>query len=100
MAQELRHPLTSQPLGRPSTKALSNPVSLGERNPIEGKFGQAKVKYGLDNITAKLQSTSESWIATILLMLNLVNLTRLNLLRFIENIYLDYINHFRQNLSF
>ena len=56
---------------------MSNQVSPGERNPIEGKFGQAKVGYGLDNIKAKLKETSESWIATIILVLNLVNLTRL-----------------------
>jgi IS5 family transposase len=78
--------LRAKPLGRPSAEALSNPVSPGERNPIEGKFGQAKVKYGLANIGAKLKSTSESWVATIILVLNLVNMTRLNLMRFIQNI--------------
>ena len=56
---------------------MSNQVSPGERNPIEGKFVQAKVAYGLDNIKAKLKETSESWIATIILVLNLVNFTRL-----------------------
>jgi transposase, IS5 family len=72
--------LVAKPLGRPSKEALSNPVSPGERNPIEGKFGQAKVGYGLDNIGAKLKTTSQSWIAAIVLVLNLVRLTRLNLL--------------------
>lgn len=78
--------LSAKPLGRPTKEALSNQVSPGERNPIEGKFGQAKVGYGLDNIKAKLKETSESWIATIILVLNLVNLTRLAALcnRFIE----------------
>ena len=76
--------LRAKPLGRPSAEASSNPVSPGERNPIEGKFGQAKVKYGLANIGAKLKSTSESWIATIILVLNLVNLTRLKLLWYIQ----------------
>lgn len=69
--------LGAKPLGRPAKQALSNQVRPGERNPIEGKFGQAKVGYGLDNIKAKLKETSESWIATIILVLNLVNLTRL-----------------------
>ena len=32
--------LRAKPLGR--SKALSNQVRPGERNPIEGKFGQAK----------------------------------------------------------
>jgi hypothetical protein len=46
----------------------------GERNPIEGKFGQAKTAYGLANIKARLKNTSESWIACIFLVLNLVKL--------------------------
>jgi len=77
--KELSILLRAKPLGRPSAEALSNPVSPGERNPIEGKFGQAKVGYGLECIKAKLKATSESWIATITLVLNLVNLTRLGL---------------------
>jgi hypothetical protein len=77
--KELSILLRSKPLGRPSKEALSNPVSPGERNPIEGKFGQAKVAYGLECIKAKLKTTSESWIAAITLVLNLVNLTRLGL---------------------
>jgi len=50
-------------------------VRPGERNPIEGKFGQAKNKYGLEKIRARLTDTSESWIASIILVLNLVKLT-------------------------
>ena len=73
--------LCAKPLGRPSAEASSNLVSPGERNPIEGKFGQAKVGYGLASISAKLKSTSESWISSIILVLNLVNLTRLYLLK-------------------
>lgn len=64
--------LKAKPLGRPS--ALSNQVSPGERNPIEGKIGQAKLAYGLNRIKAKLSSTSKSWIASIVLVLNLVKL--------------------------
>lgn len=78
--------LRAKPLGRPRKKALPNPVSPGERNPIEGKFGQAKVGYGLDNISAKLKTTSGSWIAAIVLVLNLVNLTRLNVLHICKEI--------------
>jgi hypothetical protein len=55
-------------------------LSPGERNPIEGKFGQAKTAYGLDRIKARLQGTSESWIATIFLVLNLVKLAGVALL--------------------
>jgi len=64
--------LLAKPLGRPS--ALHNHVSPGERNPIEGKFGQAKTAYGLNRIKARLRTTSESWIASIILVLNLVKL--------------------------
>jgi hypothetical protein len=64
-------------LGRPRKEALSNQVSPGERNPIEGKFGQAKTAYGLDRVKARLSNTSESWVATIILVLNLVKLAEL-----------------------
>ena len=70
--------LLAKPLGRPS--AMSIHVSPGERNPIEGKFGQAKTAYGLDRIKARLKGTSESWIATIILVLNLVKLAGVVLL--------------------
>lgn len=75
--KKLQIALRAKPLGRSEKEAQSNLVSPGERNPIEGKFGQNKVGYGLDNIKAKLQTTSESWIASIILVVRLVNLTRL-----------------------
>ena len=46
--KELGIKLLAKPLGRPS--AVSIHLSPGERNPIEGKFGQAKTAYGLDRI--------------------------------------------------
>lgn len=72
--------LIAKPLGRPSALAVKNHVRPGERNPIEGKFGQGKICYGLNLIKAKLPDTSSSWIAAIALVLNLVKLTRLALL--------------------
>jgi len=67
--------LRAKPLGRPSSKgALSIPVRPGERNPIEGKFGQAKTAYGMNRIKARLNETSQSWIASIVLVLNLINI--------------------------
>jgi len=66
--------LRAKPLGRPSAVDVEH-VRPGERNPIEGKFGQAKTAYGMNRIKARLQQTSESWIATIVLVLNLVKLT-------------------------
>ena len=65
--------LRAKPLGRPSAVDVEH-VRPGERNPIEGKFGQAKTAYGMNRIKARLQQTSESWIATIVLVLNLVKL--------------------------
>jgi hypothetical protein len=70
--------LLAKPLGRPS--AVSIHVSPGERNPIEGKFGQAKTGYGLNRIRARLKGTSETWIASIFLVLNLVKLAGLGAL--------------------
>lgn len=66
--------LAAKPLGRPSVKAVENHVRPGERNPIEGKFGQAKNGYGMNCIKARLKNTSQSWIASIILVLNLVKL--------------------------
>lgn len=66
--------LAAKPLGRPSASAVANHLSPGERNPIEGKFGQAKNGYGMNRIRARLKQTSESWVASIILVLNLVKL--------------------------
>jgi transposase, IS5 family len=71
--KELGIKLRAKPLGRPKAVDVEH-VRPGERNPIEGKFGQAKTAYGLNRIKARLQQTSESWIATIVLVLNLVKL--------------------------
>ena len=75
MLKELGIRLLAKPLGRPST---TNRVKLnpGDRNPIEGKFGQAKVRYGMDRIRARLKDTSESWVAMILVVMNLVRMAR------------------------
>ena len=44
-----------------------------QRNHIEGKFGQAKNGYNLNKIRARLKSTSESWVACIFFIMNLLN---------------------------
>ncbi len=93
--------LKAKPLGRPAKVALSNQVSPGERNPVEGKFGQAKTAYGLDRIKARLSNTSESWVASIILVLNLVHLAEVALLwklvRWIKIVFkkvLGFFNYF------
>jgi IS5 family transposase len=83
--KELGISLRAKPLGRP-TKAVADHVRPGERNPIEGKFGQAKTAYGLNRIKARLQHTSESWIASIILVLNLVKITGQSALLFIVDL--------------
>jgi len=40
--------LAAKLLGRPSAKAVATHVRPAERNPIEGKFGQAKNAYGMN----------------------------------------------------
>jgi transposase, IS5 family len=71
--KELKIILRAKPLGRPKAVDVEH-VRPGERNPIEGKFGQAKTAYGLNRIKARLQQTSESWISSIIMVLNLVKL--------------------------
>jgi hypothetical protein len=47
-----------------------------ERIPIEGKFGQGKNGYRLNYIRAKTAKTSEAWINSIFLVMNLLVLVR------------------------
>jgi hypothetical protein len=97
MLKEKSIRLKSKPLGRPS--ALSIHVSPGERNPIEGKFGQAKTAYGLDRIRARLKQTSESWIAGIFLVLNLVKLAGAALLCLIIKSVLEFIQNWIRKVN-
>lgn len=72
--------ITATPLGR----RKENPTETyyqktkrrkeaAERNHIEGKFGQGKNAYNLNEIRAKLKNTSESWVACIFFIMNLIN---------------------------
>ncbi len=63
--KELGIKLLGKPLGRPSEKNMVE-YDPGDRNPLEGKFGQAKVRYEMGRIKARLKDTSESWVAMIL----------------------------------
>jgi hypothetical protein len=95
--------LLGKPLGRPSEK---NRVAYdpGDRNPIEGMFGQAKVRYGMDRIKARLKDTSESWVAMILVVMNLVRLAEeapyfwlRSRMRRLEEVFLNMIRKIREN---
>lgn len=59
----------------------------GERNAIEGKFGEGKRKYGLGRIRARLAKTSESVIMLQLLVMNLER--RLRVLFFLFFIFIS-----------
>ena len=50
------------------------PKELSECNQIEGKIGQAKQGYGLNDVKVKLASTSNSWIGLTLFVLMLFTL--------------------------
>ncbi len=71
--------ITAPPLGRKAkaeltpTKKAKRKKEAAERNHIEGKFGQGKNYYGLNNIRAKLKATSETWISCIFFVMNLIN---------------------------
>lgn len=73
-----------KPLGRPpKTISAENNKSrcqrqqdYRERIPIEGKFGQGKNGYDLNYIRAKTAQTSEAWIRSIFLVMNLLVLIR------------------------
>lgn len=69
-----------KPLGRPpkenQAELKQRKADYRQRIPIEGKFGQGKNGYGLDYIRAKTQSTSEAWIKSIFLVMNLLVLQR------------------------
>lgn len=43
----------------------------GQRNKIEGKFGEAKNGHTLNKVRARLQATSESWIGAVFFVMNL-----------------------------
>lgn len=73
--------LSGVPLGRPPkniSKETKKQAVDDERirNSIEGKFGQAKRRYSLDCIMAKLPETSETSIAITFLVINLSTLLR------------------------
>jgi hypothetical protein len=71
--------LSGPPLGRPATDtgAAQRQQTLDDakvRNQVEGKFGQAKRRFGLNRVMAKLSNTSETAIAITFLVMNLERL--------------------------
>jgi hypothetical protein len=71
--------ITAPPLGRRKSKETETYYQkqkrrkeAAERNHIEGKFGQGKNGYNLNEIRARLKNTSESWISCIFFIMNLI----------------------------
>ncbi len=62
-----KDPITSAQKYRQRKKA-------SERNHVEGKFGLGKRGFGLNNIKARLASTSTSWIQALFFVMNLTKL--------------------------
>lgn len=71
---------TGAPLGRPPKhKKKESPKTRkknNERNHVEGKIGQGKVKYGLDNLRTKTMDTSYAAINLIALVMNMLALQK------------------------
>lgn len=65
--------LVAKPWECPSL-TVDNHIKPRERNPIKGKFGRAKTAYGMNRIKARPADTNESWIVSIVLVLNLSKL--------------------------
>nr|MDJ0649139.1 transposase [Xenococcaceae cyanobacterium MO_188.B19] len=73
--------ISGPPLGRPPKNVSKETKKQAQdderfRNAIEGKFGQAKRRYGLNCIMTKLSETSETSIAITFLVINLSTLLR------------------------
>jgi len=94
--------IVGKPLGRPPKQKLTGYQKYktrkeqNMRNHVEGKFGQGKNGYNLDQIRAKRKDTSESWILAILFIMNLTKLMKVavecgNFLAFLAMEYLKTI---------
>jgi IS5 family transposase len=68
--------LSGPPLGRPKASEKTALTTQAQedaaiRNGVEGKFGQAKRRFGLARVMAKLATTAETTIAVTVLVMNL-----------------------------
>lgn len=95
-----------QPLGRPKKDKKDkngnkvNPFThiqqqeANQRNHVEGQFGTAKEAYDLNKVRAKTTATSESWIANVFFILNIIKL-----LKVAQKAILDFVCHFYKVLK-
>jgi len=84
--------LSGPRLGRPpkeTDRALlrQERYDVSKRNAIEGKFGEGKVKYGLDRIMARLKESSETVIAMAFFCMNINRRLRVLFCRFLDLLF-------------
>lgn len=90
--KELDIRYSGKPLGRPSAKDQTpyqrrkQRKEQGMRNEVEGKFGQGKNGYNLNKIRARTAKTSESWIACIFFVMNLIKFSKELLYTFLKQL--------------
>jgi transposase, IS5 family len=77
--------LSGPSLGRPRKSVKKEKEKVGLRNPIEGKFGEGKRRYGMACIMVHLAETSKTTIGILVLVMNLEKGPRL-LLDLFENL--------------
>jgi len=111
--KELDIRYSGKPLGRPSAKQQTQyrkrkqKLEQRMRNQVEGKFGQGKNGYNLNKVRARAARTSESWIAAIFFVLNLVKFSKEFLFSFLKEAYgalllilnILYLNH-KENIVY
>ncbi len=69
-----------------------------ERNAIEGKFGEAKRRYGLARIMARLKETAESVIYLQFLVMNLERRLRVLFFNFLRHLFRDDLVKFKLSI--
>jgi IS5 family transposase len=90
--KELGIRYSGKPLGRPSAKSQTQyckrkqKIEQGIRNQVESKFGQGKNGYNLNKVRARTSKTSESWIAAIFFVMNLIKFNKEFLFSFLKEV--------------
>ncbi|KEO72741.1 hypothetical protein [Anditalea andensis] len=74
MAYRKRDKTCGQAIGKALGVGSGKPRKSRREEPDRGKVWAGKNAYGMNRIRARLKTTSQSWIASIILVLNLVKL--------------------------
>lgn len=111
--KELGIRYSGKQLGRPSAKRQTQywkrkqKIEQGIRNQVEGKFGQGKNGYDLNKIRARSAKTSESWIAAIFFVMNLIRFSKDFLFAFLHEVLSSFFpvpdrlnRHWNNNIAY